>query len=94
MEKIPAAVTLALCVVMLWRLIMGARRRDAFDARVLAMWAQIGTFSQRVVHWRSDRRRAAAAAREAIRRARAAADVRRDGNVYHPDSFRDPRKPH
>jgi hypothetical protein len=94
MEKISAAVMLAVCLVMLMRLMLGEKRRPTFDARALGAWVVIGAQLRRLARWRSNRRHAAEAARDAIRRARGGADVRRDGNVYHPDSFRDPRKPH
>ena len=94
MEKISAAVIFAICLLMLVRLMLGEKRRRAFDARALGTWVLVGAQLQRLARWRSNRRHAAEAARDAIRRARGGADVRRDGNVYHPDSFRDPRKPH
>ncbi len=99
MEKVPAALLLAVCLVMLLRLVMGATRRRAFDAWLLGAWAWTVSRWRRALRWRSNRRDAALAARDAIRRASAAsttapADVRREGNVYHPQSFRDPRKPH
>lgn len=98
-EKVPAALMLAVCLVMLLRLVMGAARRRAFDARLLGAWAWTVSTWRRASRWRSNRRDAALAARDAIRRASAAsataaADVRREGNVYHPQAFRDPRKPH
>lgn len=94
MEKFSAAVLLAVCVLMLLRLMLGAKRRRVLDARVLRIAARLGQLAQRVWHWRSDRRRASLAAQAAIRRARAGSDLERDANVYRPDSFRGPRKPH
>lgn len=94
MEKISAAVLLAVCLVMLLRLIVGDQRCRTFDARAQGAWVAMGTKLHRVARWRSNRRQAVDAARDAIRRARAGGEVRRDGNVYHPESFRDPRKPH
>lgn len=92
MEKFSSAVLLAVCVVMLLRLVMGAKRRRGFDAWAGRTWGQLREIAQLSWRWRSNRRKAEAAAQEAIRRA--SADVRRDGNVYRPDSFRGPRKPH
>jgi len=94
MEKFSAAVLLTVCVLMLLRLMMGARRRRVFDARALLTLTRLGQLAQRAWRWRSDRRRASLAARIAIRRASAGTDVERDGNVYRPDSLRGPRKPH
>lgn len=92
MENFSAALLLAVCVVMLLRLVMGAQRRRGFDAWAGRSWVLLREMAQLSWRWRSNRRKAAAAALEAIRRA--SADVRRDGNVYRPDSFRGPRKPH
>jgi len=94
MEKFSAAALLTVCVLMLLRLMMGARRRRVLDARALLTLTRLGQLGQRAWRWRSDRRRASIAARIAIRRASAGTDVERDGNVYRPDSFRGPRKPH
>jgi hypothetical protein len=92
MEKFSAALLLAICLVMLLRLVMGERRRRGFDAWALRTWGALRAMSLQVWRWRSNRRKAQQVAQEAIRRA--SADVRRDGNVYRPDSFRGPRKPH
>jgi len=92
LEKFSAALALAVCLVMLLRLVMGAKRRRGFDAWAIGTWGSLRGISRQVWRWRSNRRKAEQAAQEAIRRA--SADVRRDGNVYHPDSFRGPRKPH
>jgi hypothetical protein len=92
MDKISAAVILAICLVMLARLLMSERRRHAFDTRALHVWTGLAGQCRRALRWGSNRRYAAAAARDAIRRARA--EVPRDGNVYRPESFRGPRKPH
>lgn len=94
MEKFSAAALLAVCVVMLLRLVMGAKRRRVFDARAVLTLATLGQLAQRAWRWRSDRRRASLAAQAAIRRASAGTAVERDGNVYRPDSFRGPDKPH
>lgn len=92
MEKIPAAVILAICLAMLVRLALGERRRRSFDALGLRTWTHVARRFAGASRWWSNRRYAAVAARDAIRRARA--DVPRDGNVYRPESFRGPRKPH
>jgi hypothetical protein len=92
MDKISAAVMLALCGVMLVRLLIGERRRRAFDARGAVAWAGLARQCRRAARWWPNRRYAAEAARDAIRRA--SADVPREGNVYRPGAFRGPRKPH
>ena len=91
-EKLFAGLTVAVCMVMLVRLCLGAPRRRRFDAAAHRTWA---TWRRRVVHawhWRSRRQAAARAAEAAIRRAQTG--VQRDGNVYKPKSFRDRGKPH
>jgi hypothetical protein len=94
MEKISAAVILVVCVVMLARLVLGEHRRHRFDARMLHAGHAFARHWRGALRWWSNRRYAAVAARDAIHRAREGSDVRRDGNVYRPESFRQPRKPH
>ena len=91
-EMVFAGITLAVCVVLLLRLMLGQRRRQRFDAAVRRAWAGCRRSALRTFRWRSSRREAAAAADDAIRRARGT--VQRDGNVIRPSSFRGPRKPH
>jgi hypothetical protein len=98
-EKAFAALVLAVCVVLMVRLLLGARRRSRFDAAMRRAWARTRLFAHSVFHWRSHRREAQRAADEAIRRARGqrpgdAADGEWEGNVYKPKSFRKPRKLH
>jgi len=91
-EKLFAGFVAAACLVLLLRLAVGARRRQRLDAVARRAW---GTGRRRVLwvwHWRARRSAARRAAEEAIARARR--DVQREGNVYRPKSFRDPRKPH
>ena len=92
MEKMSAAVILAICLAMLVRLAIGEKRRRRFDAAGLRTWTLVARQVRNASRWWSNRRFAADAARDAIRRART--DVPRDGNVYRPESFRGPRKPH
>jgi len=91
-EKLVAAITLAACAVLLLRLTLGSRRRQRFDATARRAWAACRAQARALFRWRSARRESAAAADEAIRRARTAAD--REGNVIRPRSLRGPRKPH
>lgn len=73
-EKLLAGIVLAACAVMLLRLALGPARRQRFDAFFVRLW-----------RWPRTRRNAQKLADDAIRRARGG--VRRDGNVYTPDSF-------
>ena len=91
-EKILALATLFICIGMLVRLCLGGRRRRKLDDALRQTWASSRRLALAVWGWRSSRRRAAVAAQELIRRARA--EAQRDGNVYRPGSFREPRKPH
>jgi hypothetical protein len=91
-EKLLAVLTLVVCIVMLVRLLIGDRWRRRFDAFARGMWVRLRARVRYLWHWRESRRRAAAAAEQAIRRARLG--MERDGNVYRPDAFQEPRKPH
>ncbi|HKX42668.1 MAG TPA: hypothetical protein VJO99_16045 [Burkholderiaceae bacterium] len=95
-EKLFAGVVLAVCIVLMLRLLIGARRRGRFDAAVRRSWLGSRRFLDTLWHWRSRRREAQRAADAAIRRARGheAADGEWEGNVYKPKSFRKPRKLH
>lgn len=87
LEKIFAATIVAGCLVMLLRLVLGARRRQRFDATVSRWARRIDTFFT----WNSVRRRARREAEDAIRRARDGAGSGAgewDGNVYRPKSFK------
>ena len=95
-EKMFAALALAVCAVLLLRLLIGERRRYRFDAAARRVWVALRRFGLSLLrsgawlyHWRSSRRQAAQAAEEAIRRARGS-DGTWDGNVYKPKSFRKP----
>jgi len=83
-EKVLAGTALAVCVVMLLRLCLGARARYRFDRA----WRAAVHAPMWVVH----RVRASRGAAEAIRRAKSAGEW--EGNVYTPKSFKRPRKPH
>jgi hypothetical protein len=101
-EKIIAALTIAVCTVLLLRLCLGARLRHRFDAKARSAWWTTRRAALNVWHWRSSRREAKQTAHEAIQRAqrKAASAFERDGNVYKPDAFqkskqpRDPRNLH
>lgn len=90
-ERVFAAIALAVCAVLLVRLLIGERRRWYFDAFVRRLYLRSRAAVLRVWHWRDARReaeRAREAAAEVIRRARDRGDW--DGNVYTPKSFRKP----
>ncbi|HIV69600.1 MAG TPA: hypothetical protein H9903_01575 [Candidatus Aquabacterium excrementipullorum] len=91
-DKILALIVAVACLVLLVRLLVGARRRQKLDRVAFGLWQGLRRRVMRVVYWRQHRRSAEKAAEEAIRRARHG--VERKGNVYTPKSFNKPRKPH
>lgn len=94
-EKVLAAIGLLACTVLLVRMALPSRRRQAFDAWARGAWHGSQRLGRRLVAWRpSSRKQAARVAEEAIERARRAGSTERDGNVYRPKSFKGPRKPH
>ena len=95
-QQVFTGLVLATCALLLFRLVIGERRRYRFDAAARRLWFTLRRFGlalQRKLlllwNWRSSRRQAAQAAEEAIRRARGA-DGAWDGNVYKPKTFRKP----
>lgn len=99
-EKLFAGIVLAVCLVLMLRLVLGARRRARFDAAARRAWGNSQQFMRSAYHWRSQRREAERAADEVIQRARGRSansdsiDGEWEGNVYKPKSFRKPRKLH
>ena len=87
-EKILAVLTLAVCVLLLLRLLIGERRRYRVDPAMRRAWWAVRRRASSAYHWRDRKREAAQVAEEAIRRARAGAE--REGNVYKPKAFRKP----
>jgi hypothetical protein len=87
-EKISAGLVAALCVVFMLRLLVGARRRAAFDAKARLAWLRLKHGWLQLYRWRSSRKTAERLAEEAIRRARD--DGQWEGNVYKPKSFKRP----
>jgi hypothetical protein len=85
-EKLLAGLTLAVCLLLLLRLAVGARRRARWDSAVRRSGRVLHRIGRSTLHWPGARRRAAAEAREAIERARRRGAW--EGNVYRPDSFR------
>jgi hypothetical protein len=94
-ERVFAALVLAVCAVLLVRLVIGSRRRYRFDAAVRKFWnatRRKTTGSWRTIvqvhRNRAAQREAARVAKDAIERARSRGDW--DGNVYTPKSFGKP----
>jgi len=87
-ERILAAIGLAMCVLLLVRLLIGPRRRVRLDARLRQTWLATRRRAHTLRRWRSTRREAARVANEAIRRARGRGEW--DGNVYTPKDLRKP----
>jgi hypothetical protein len=90
-EKLFAAVVLAVCLVMLLRMALKPARRQRLDAAAQRLWARCRSLVRRKPPEPLTQQDAARAAEEAIRRAR---EGRWEGNVFRPRSFRRPKKPH
>lgn len=97
--KTLAALGLFACLLLLARMGLSARRRQAVDARLREAAGTLRHLPWRLRHRRQVRRDAAEVAEQAIRRARDPAARRPqaswDGNVARPDAFgsRPPRSP-
>jgi len=88
-----SALVVAVCVVMLVRLMLPARGRARFDQRLKQVPQVLSRRWHSLRHGRQRRVAAERLAKDAIERARKA-NVERDGNVIKPDAFKGPRKPH
>jgi hypothetical protein len=86
-EKGLAAIVLAMCLVMLLRLALGARRRQRFDAIAIRGWLRLRGAALALWRWPRSRRQARQLADDAIRRA---SQGQWDGNVYRPEQFKRP----
>jgi hypothetical protein len=96
MEKTFAAIVLLMCVALLVRLGLGARRRQRLDAGLRRGALICRLVLLRIWHVLRYRRAAANEAEAAIRRARERGQ-HKDDNVIRPESFKSnkkPRKPH
>jgi hypothetical protein len=87
-EKGLAAVVLAVCVLLLVRLMIGTRRRQRLDAALRRAAYATRRTTRSAWNWRTARQASKQAADEAIRRAREGGTW--EGNVYKPKSFRKP----
>lgn len=83
MDKLPAALLLAVCVLLLLRMVLPARLR----ARVDAQARRAGAALRALPGWRQRRRSAHSEAQSAIDRARQRGKVHWQGNVARPDRF-------
>jgi hypothetical protein len=103
LELLLPAIGLAICLLLLGRLAVGARRRHLIDAAVQRCWQRLRAAlpRRRPPRPRDLEADAAREADELIRRVRR--DVEREGNVIRPKAFRPrrddrerepPRKPH
>lgn len=91
-EKVFAGIALAVCAVLLLRMVLPERQRGRLDAAWQRVVQGSRRLARRVWFWRTHRQMAAREAEDVIRRAQR--KVRRDGNVIRPDAFKGPRKPH
>ena len=100
-ETVFPAIVLAVCAVLLVRLLIGERRRWRFDTALWRAARPVQRMLRTARRWYATRRataNAAKVAKEVIRRARegardgsngkARAEGEWDGNVYRPKSFR------
>ena len=93
-ELLLAATVLAVCVLLLARLALGARRRRRVDDAVGGVWRGASRRVRGAARRRGAQRDANRLAQEAIARAKRRALDEHDGNVVHPEAFKRPRKPH
>ena len=83
-EKVLAAIVLAICLVFMVRLLVGVRWRMKLDSWARGLWNRV----RDLYRWRASRKTAERVAEEAIRRARENGTW--EGNVYKPKSFKRP----
>ena len=98
-EQLGAVLVALVCALMLGRLLLPAPRRAKLDQAFRRQWVLTLSALKRPFRGRAARqaeqaRQATAAAIERARRASRAAEVVREGNVYKPEAFQKPRKPH
>lgn len=91
-QTLLAGAVVAVCALLMLRLLIGDVRRHRFDAAVARRWRSAKLRVREAWQWRGVRRHAAREAEDVIRRAKHRA--RREGNVIRPEQFESPRKPH
>ena len=98
LEVLAASFTLAVCALLVLRLVLPPPRRARFDAAFRAAGRRLRDGWHRAVTAPGRRRSAEREARDVIERARRPrpddADGTWDGNVFRPKSFKRPKKPH
>lgn len=92
LEKIPAALIVLVCLLLLVRLCLSERLRWRFDAAAREAWQGLSRLALQLWRWPASRRKARRLAEQAIREARDG--TKHEGNVIRPKAFRGPRKPH
>lgn len=90
-EKIFAAVMVAVCVLLLLRMLLKPRSRARVDAAMRDASDRWSRRLHRLVAWPAAEARARREAKEAIRRARRSS-IEREGNVYRPKAFKGKRR--
>jgi hypothetical protein len=86
-EKVFAALVVAVCAALLLRLALGPAQRQRFDRIFARLWARLRAGGIALWRWPRSRRQARQLADDAIRRAR---EGTWDGNVYTPEQFKKP----
>ena len=89
-ERVFAAIVIAVCAVLLLRLLIGERRRYRFDAAVRRVAFAVRRAPAEWRRRRTSQRAAEKAASDAINRARGRPPGEWDGNVFTPKSTRKP----
>jgi len=90
-EKIFAAAMVAVCVLLMLRMLLRPRRRARVDASIRRGGERWQRRFTRFIAWPGAELRARRETREAIRRARRSASER-DGNVIRPKAFKGKRR--
>ena len=94
-EPLLAGIGLAVCAVLLLRMLLPARQQRRLDNLAYGAWHALRRHALAAWSWREWRQRRKQATHEAdaaIGRARAAAT--RDDKIIRPEAFKRPRKPH
>ena len=86
-EQVFAALVVAVCAVLLLRLVIGAQRRGHLDRFFVRLWQAMRSGAVALWRWPAKRRQARQLAEDAIRRA---SQGKWDGNVYTPEQFKKP----